>query len=150
LEGDAKHLLSDVLSSLGVWIGLVIIQLTGWTVMDSLIAFIVAALITRMGVSLLIRSARHLMDQSCADEENTIKGVLEKHQSSFVEFHDLKTRRQGSTVLADVHITVIDSLNVRTAHDIIDLIERDLNELAPHIALTVHIDPESELTKESS
>ncbi|MFW9920614.1 MAG: cation diffusion facilitator family transporter [Candidatus Thorarchaeota archaeon] len=145
LDGDAKHLLSDVISSLGVWIGLVIVQLTGWTIMDSLVAFVIAALIARMGIGLMIRSARHLMDQSCEVEERIIREVLETLKSSFIEFHDLKTRRQGNLVLADVHITVKDSLSVRNAHDIIDALEVQLREVSPHIIMTVHIDPESEL-----
>ncbi len=148
LEGDAKHLLSDVLSTFGVWIGLTVVQITGWTIMDSLIAFVIAALIARMGISLMIRSARHLMDQSCEEEEQIIRDILDELKTGIIEFHDLKTRRQGNVVLGEVHITVRDSLSVRAAHDIIDKVERELKEVAPHIVLTVHIDPESELGKE--
>jgi cation diffusion facilitator family transporter len=146
LEGDAKHLLSDVLSTIGVWIGLVIVQLTGWQIMDALLAFVVAALIARMGVGLIIRATSRLMDQSCVEEEELIISVLKKQNPTIIEFHDLKTRRQGNDVLAEIHLTVNDYMNVRMAHDIIDRFEKDLKMEAPNIILTVHIDPETELS----
>ncbi|MBN2228925.1 MAG: cation transporter [Candidatus Thorarchaeota archaeon] len=146
LEGDAKHLLSDVISTAGVWVGLIIVQLTGWQVMDALLAFLVATLIARMGVGLVIRSLRRLMDQSCEEEENTIKNVLGRYNDIIIEYHDLKTRRQGNYVLAEVHLTVEDSMSVRKAHDIIDLLEEDLRKESKFIELTVHIDPETELS----
>lgn len=150
LEGDAKHLLSDVISTVGIWIGLVIAQLTGWQIMDALLAFVVAILITRMGIGLILRSLQHLMDSSCTEEEETILSVLEEHKSSIIEFHDLKTRRQGNFVLAEIHLTVDDSMSVRMAHDIIDQIEEALNRVAAHIRITVHIDPATELQPSTS
>ncbi len=145
LEGDAKHLLSDVISTVGIWIGLVIVQVTGWQIMDALLAFVVAILIARMGIGLILRSLQRLMDESCVEEEEAILSVLEEHKSSYIEFHDLKTRRQGNVVLAEIHLTVQDTMSVRMAHDIIDQIEEDLKRDADHIKLTVHIDPETEL-----
>ncbi len=145
LEGDAKHLLSDVISTVGIWIGLVIVQVTGWQIMDALLAFVVAILIARMGIGLILRSLQRLMDESCVEEEEAILSVLEDHKSSIIEFHDLKTRRQGNVVLAEIHLTVQDTMSVRMAHDIIDQIEEDLKRDADHIKLTVHIDPETEL-----
>jgi cation diffusion facilitator family transporter len=68
LEGDAKHLFSDVISTVGVWIGLFVAQLTGWAFLDSVLAFVVAVLIIRMGVKLIMKSSDRLMDQSCTEE----------------------------------------------------------------------------------
>ncbi|MCK5389565.1 MAG: cation transporter [Candidatus Thorarchaeota archaeon] len=150
LEGDAKHLLSDVISTVGIWIGLVIIQVTGWQIMDALLAFVVAILIARMGIGLTLSSLHRLMDQSCVEEEAAILSVLEEHKSRYIEFHDLKTRRQGNVVLAEIHLTVQDSMSVRMSHDIIDQIEEVLKRDADHIRLTVHIDPETELQPSTS
>ncbi len=150
LEGDAKHLLSDVISTVGIWIGLVIAQLTGWQIMDALLAFVVAILITRMGIGLILRSLQRLMDSSCTEEEETILSVLEEHKSNYIEFHDLKTRRQGNSVLAEIHLTVDDSMSVRRAHDIINQIEEALKRDAGHIKLTVHLDPETALPPSTS
>jgi cation diffusion facilitator family transporter len=145
LEGDAKHLMSDVISSLGVWIGLVIVQFTGWLFIDTLLAIIVAAAITRMGVDLLKRSLGRLMDKSCPEEEEVIIDVLGNLGPRLIEYHDLKTRRQGDRVLAEVHLTVEDEMTVRAAHDIVDRFEANLHERARNIDLTVHLDPLTEL-----
>ncbi len=145
LEGDAKHLLSDVVSSAGVWIGLVIVQITGWLIVDALLAFVVAAVIIKMGLGILSKSLNRLMDKSCPEEEAIIRQVLDELGSSVIEYHDLRTRRQGTRVLAEVHLTVEDELSVRAAHDIVDRFEKELLERAPTISLTVHIDPLTEL-----
>jgi cation diffusion facilitator family transporter len=148
LEGDAKHLLSDVVSSAGVWIGLFIGQLTGWQYMDAILAIIVAVIITRMGGGILYQSLNRLMDKSCEAEEKTILEVLDSMKPRIIEHHDLRTRRQGSQILAEVHVTVDDNLSVRQAHDIVDELEQNLHEKAPQVAITVHVDPESELGSE--
>lgn len=150
LEGDAKHLLSDVISTVGVWIGLIILQITGWLFVDSLLAFVIAVLIVRMGLGIISKSLQRLMDQSSAEDEEIIRAILDRHKSSFIEFHDLKTRRHGNAIFAEVHLTVHDTLCVRLAHDIIDCIEEDLREKDVRIQLTVHIDPESELKPQVS
>ncbi|MHA1769251.1 MAG: cation diffusion facilitator family transporter [Candidatus Thorarchaeota archaeon] len=145
LEGDAKHLLSDVISSVGVWTGLIIAQVTGWLMMDAILALVVAVLITRMGGRILYASLGRLMDSSCVEEERIIKGVLDGLTPPIIEYHDLKTRRQGNNILAEVHLTVEDDLSVRKAHDIVDSFEQSVLAEAPHVILTVHVDPASEM-----
>ena len=141
LEGDAKHLLSDVISSAGVWVGLFVVQLTGWSSMDSVLAFAVAALIARMGIGLVIKSSHHLMDRSCKDEEKKMREILLRHRFHFIDFHDVKTRRHGNQVFADLHLSVDGSLRVKDAHDLTDHLEEELKEELPNISLTIHIEP---------
>ena len=141
LEGDAKHLFSDVISTVGVWIGLVVVQVTGLKFMDSLLAFVVAALIIRMGVKLVLKSSNRLMDQSCVEEEEKIMDVLNRHAFRFIDFHDLKTRRHGNQVFAELHLSVDGSLSVQEAHDLTDHLEDELKEEQPNIHLTIHVEP---------
>jgi cation diffusion facilitator family transporter len=141
LEGDAKHLFSDVISTVGVWIGLFVAQLTGWDFLDSLLAFVVAVLIVRMGVGLVLKSSNRLMDQSCIAEEKKIKEVLGRHSFQFIDFHDLKTRRHGNQVFAELHLSVDGSLSVKEAHDLTDQLEAELKEEQPNVKLTIHIEP---------
>ena len=141
LEGDAKHLLSDVISSAGVWVGLFVVQLTGWSSMDSILAFAVAALIARMGIGLVIKSSHHLMDRSCKEEEKKMREILLRHRFHFIDFHDVKTRRHGNQVFADLHLSVDGSLSVKDAHDLTDHLEEELKEELPNISLTIHIEP---------
>jgi len=141
LEGDAKHLFSDVMSTVGVWIGLIFAQLTGWSFLDSVLAFLVAVLVTRMGVGLVLKSSNRLMDQSCIAEEKKIKEILGRHSFQFIDFHDLKTRRHGNQVFAELHLSVDGSLSVKEAHDLTDQLEEELKEEQPNVNLTIHVEP---------
>jgi cation diffusion facilitator family transporter len=140
LEGDSKHLLSDVVSSAGVWIGLFVAQLTGWSYLDSVLAFIVAALIARMGAALVVKSSQNLMEQSCDEEEVKIKKVFIRHSSRFLDFHDLKTRRNGNLVLAELHLVVDSTISVKDAHHLTDHLEEDLQKELPNVNVTIHIE----------
>lgn len=141
LEGDAKHLLSDVISSAGVWVGLFVVQLTGWSFMDSVLAFAVAALIARMGIGLVLKSSHHLMDRSCKEGEDKIREVLSRHRFRFIDFHNVMTRRHGNQVFAELHLTVDGSLSIDEAHDLTDHLEEELKEELPNMNLTIHIEP---------
>jgi len=141
LEGDAKHLLSDVISSAGVWIGLFVVQLTGWNSVDSVLAFVVAALIARMGIGLILKSSHHLMDRSCKDEEEKMKEILARHRFRFIDFHNVKTRRHGNQIFAQLHLSVDGSLSVKEAHDLTDHLEEEIKEELPSMNLIIHIEP---------
>jgi cation diffusion facilitator family transporter len=141
LEGDAKHLLSDVVSTAGVWTGLIVAQLTGWSFLDSVLAFVVAVLVVRIGAGLVLKSSNRLMDQSCIAEEKKIKEILGRHSFKFIDFHDLKTRRHGNQVFAELHLSVDGSLSVKEAHDLTDQLEEELKEENPNINLTIHVEP---------
>jgi cation diffusion facilitator family transporter len=143
LEGDSKHLLSDVISTVGVWIGLVIIAITGYSAIDSLLAFIVALLILRMGGGLVFKSASRLMDNSCKIEEVKIREVLLKHQYAFIDFHEVKTRRNGNFVFCELHLSVDGSLTVEEAHNLTEHLENELKEEIPNVNLTIHMEPQT-------
>jgi len=141
LEGDSKHLLSDVISTAAVWIGLLIIGLTGWEPIDAILAFIVAAIVLKMGLSLVLKSGGHLMDKSCGPEEAKIREVLIRHSYRFIDFHDVKTRRNGNLIFAELHLSVDGSLSVNEAHELTDHLEEELKKELPNANLTIHVEP---------
>ncbi len=141
LEGDAKHLFSDVISTAGVWIGLIVAQLTGWNFLDSFLAFFVSALVVKVGIELVIKSSNRLMDESCVAEEEKIIEVLNRHAFNFIDFHNLKTRRHGNQVFAELHLSVDGSLSVQQAHDLTDHLTDELQLEQPNVKLTIHIEP---------
>ncbi len=141
LEGDARHLFSDVISTVGVWIGLFVAQLSGWYFLDSVLAFVVAVLVIKVGVELILKSSNRLMDQSCGNEEEKIIEVLGRHTYQFIDFHNLKTRRHGNQVFAELHLSVDGSLSVEDAHDLTDHLERELKTEQPNVKLTIHVEP---------
>jgi cation diffusion facilitator family transporter len=141
LEGDSKHLLSDVISSAGVWVGLFIVELTGWGTVDAILAFAVAVLVGRMGFGLVFKSCQHLMDDSCKEEEKKIREVLLRHKFRFIDFHDMKTRRNGTIVYAELHLSVDGSLSVNEAHELTDHLENELKGELPNANMTIHVEP---------
>ena len=146
LEGDAKHLFSDVISSAAVWIGLVIVEFTGWSPVDAILAFAVAALVGKMGFSLVFKSSQRLMDKSCKEEEDKIREVLLRHKFRFIDFHDMKTRRNGNMVFAELHLSVDGSLSVSEAHELTDHLEDELKGELPNANLTIHVEPKKPTT----
>ena len=141
LEGDSRHLMSDVISSVVVWIGLFLGQIFSLDFIDSLLAFIVAGFIIKMGFNLVLKSSRCLMDQSCVNEEKTISAILKRHEYRYIDFHDLKTRRSGNRVFAELHLSVNSSLTVKKAHDLTDHLEKEVKQQCPNLNLIIHVEP---------
>lgn len=141
LEGDAKHLLSDVITSVGVVAGLWVAQLTGWAILDPVIALLISALVLKMGVELIRGSSRGLMDDHVPEVEEEIMTLLQGHKSQFVDFHDVKTRRSGNQVFAELHLSVDPSMTVQEAHEFTDHLEEDIKNEMPDVSLTIHVEP---------
>lgn len=141
LEGDSKHLMADVVTTVGVCIGLFVVSLSSWEPLDAIVAFVVAALVTRMGLKLLFKAGGKLMDNSCKEEEAKIREVLLRHSYRFIDFHDMRTRRNGNLVFAELHLSVDGSLSVNDAHDLTDHLEDELKTELPNANLTIHVEP---------
>lgn len=141
LEGDSKHLLSDVFSSLAVNAGLLVAGFTGLKVLDPLLALMVAFLVGKMGVELIQKSGNQLMDGTADEEQKKIEGILLLHKPRFLDFHNVKTRRSGSRVYAELHLTVDPKLSVKEAHDLTKHLEEDLHEELPEVTITIHVEP---------
>jgi cation diffusion facilitator family transporter len=140
LEGDAKHLLSDVVSSLGVAVGLYVASITGWSLLDPILAILVSVLVFKMGLELFYKASQGLMDRS-APEEEKIREIMERHQSLFVDYHNVKTRRSGGRVYAELHLSIDGSATVQESHDFTDHLEEDLRNELPEVTITIHVEP---------
>jgi len=143
LEGDAKHLLSDVISSIGIVIGLLLAEMTGWYVLDPLLALFVAALLISMAYSVLAKTCRDLMDHSCPESEALIESVLNEH-GGFLQYHDLKTRRVGDIVYAEMHLCVLAETTMAEAHDLTERIEEAMRKKVPGMVVNIHLETEKE------
>jgi cation diffusion facilitator family transporter len=146
LEGDAKHLFSDVMSSVGVVIGLFIASVTGFYILDPLIALFVAVLLVKMGVDVFRKTSKDLMDENCVEEERSIIAVLEKTKG-YIEYHELKTRRSGHKVFMDVHLCLDGDMSVKEAHELTVKIEKELEIVVPGIVPSIHIEDQTECKK---
>lgn len=142
LESDAWHLRTDVYTSAGVMIGLVLIKLTGIAIFDPLFALGVAVVIMKAAYDLTLRSFSDLIDHSLPDEENQrIVGIICDHASTYAGFHGLKTRRSGPEIFIEFHLVMPGEISVLQSHDFADHLEADLMLEYPRANVTIHIEP---------
>jgi cation diffusion facilitator family transporter len=141
LEADAHHLATDVYTSMGVVAGLAVTGLTGWHVVDPLMAIGVAMLILKIGLGLTMKSLHHLMDaQLPTAEVSRIEGIL-NGETRIHSWHNLRTRKSGSTRHIDLHIVFRNDATLLEAHQVADELEKRIaQEMAPaHVV--IHVDP---------
>ena len=142
LEADAYHLTTDVYTSVGVFIGLVLIQITKNPIFDPVFAIIVALIILKASYDLTKRSVSGIMDVKLSDkEENIIKSIIAEHYSEYAEYHDLRTRISGAERFVDLHLVVPKNQHVADAHEFCDHLEKDIKEKIPNLSLLIHIEP---------
>lgn len=141
LEADARHLMTDVWTTAGVIVGVALASLTGWNVLDPLIAAAVALNILRQGWQLMQRSVDGLMDRALSDDEIArIEAVLESFEPRGCTFEQLRTRASGATRFAHVVLRVPGSWSVAQAHELADAVE-EAAERAAGVVLTTHVEP---------
>ncbi len=143
LEGDAKHLFSDVMSSVGVVIGLLIASITGLYILDPLIALVVSALLIKMGIDVFRKTCQDLMDARFEEEERIIITVLDRNYSRYLEYHELRTRRSGTKVFMEVHICMDGDVPLSEAHALCVKLEEELASAVPGIMATIHIEDQN-------
>lgn len=143
LEADAHHLMTDVWTSAGVLIGIGAVYATGWLILDPLIAIAVAINIVWTGFQLLRRSVDGLMDMSLPTDELTIIhdiiGRYVKEQG--IAYNSLKTRQAGSHKFISVHILVPANWTVQRGHDLLDLLEADIEKTLYGSHVLTHLEP---------
>lgn len=142
LEADAKHLLTDVWTSVGVIVGLIALAVTGWQWLDSLVALAVAGHIVITGVNLVRRSIDGLMDYNLpADELAHLERILIDHRKQFVAYHRLRARKSGSRRFIDLHLVVPGNQTVQQAHDLCEQLEAKIEAVLPNASVTIHVEP---------
>ena len=143
IEADAKHLMTDVWTSIGVVVGVGLVMLTGWLPLDSLLAMAVAANIVWSGVQLVSRSALGLLDTAIPSQEREkITQVLDRHRKQGVDFHSVRTRQAGPRRFISMHVLVPGDWTVQHGHDMLENIERDVRDSfdSPTTVFT-HLEP---------
>ena len=145
LTADGHHIMSDVVTSIGVLIGLVLAILTGYAILDPLLAILVAINILIQGSKVILHSLGGLMDKAVEPEEDeAIKKAIAENSAGLLNVHDLKTRRAGAAAFIDFHVVVPASMSVGAAHEICDRLEDAIRGVIPGATLAIHVEPESE------
>ncbi len=145
LEAMGAEIGTDMFAALGVFGGLVLVRLTGWRIIDPLVGLGVAGVIAFNGGRVLVRAIWGLTDaQLPRDEVNAIRGVLDAHADSFLEYHALRTRHVGGTHAVDLHLVVPHDMSVGQAHALSTHLEDEIAVALPHTEVTIHLEPEEE------
>ncbi len=142
LEADAYHLTTDVYTSIGVFIGLILIQVTKNPIFDPILAMVIALIILKASYDLTKRSVSGIMDVKLSDkEEEIIKSIISEHYSDYAEFHDLRSRMSGAERFVDLHLVVPRNQHVVDAHEFCDHLENDIKRWIPNLSILIHIEP---------
>ena len=143
LVADAKHLLTDVVTSAGVLVGVILTVLTGWSVLDSIVAAAVAVHILWWGWELMRQSIGGLMDEAVSNVMLAkIREAISKEAQGAIEAHDLRTRHAGRTTFIEFHLVVPGTMTVAELHGICDRVEAALKDDLPEAVITIHVEPE--------
>jgi len=142
LEADARHLMTDVWTSVGVIAGVAAVWLTGWERLDPLIALAVAANIVWSGYKLTQRSIHGLLDRALPPEQRrALDGALERYRARGIEFHALRTRQAGARSFVTLHVLVPAEWTVAQGHNLAHEVELDIRAALPDAAVLTHVEP---------
>jgi cation diffusion facilitator family transporter len=142
LKSDGRHLLTDVWTSAGIVGGLIAANLTGWQIIDPLVAILVAINILKEGLHILQETTAGLLDAALPRKEQlVIKKVLRRYQNTGVCYQRLKTRLAGSQRFVSVNILVPGDWSVEQGHYFCDVIEIAIANALPGTHTTTHLEP---------
>ena len=142
LEADARHLQTDVWTSVGVILGVGAVAITGWMRLDPIIALIIAANIIWSGVKLIGRSALGLIDTALPKaEQDIVLNELNQIQEEGVQIHALRTRQAGSRRFVSFHVLVPGSWTVQRGHHLLEELENGIRTKLPNTTVFTHIEP---------
>ncbi len=142
LTADAHHLLTDVWTSLGVIVAVILVGLTGWLWLDPIIGLLVALQIILTGLKLVRGAINSLLDVSLPSEEvSQVVGILEGYAPRGVGYHALRTRQAGAQRFVSFHLLVPGSWSVQQGHELLEEIERDIRRHLEPVNVLGHIEP---------
>ena len=142
LRADAHHLFTDVWTSGGVIVGIFLVQVTGWLVLDPIIALLVAVNIVWTGFRLLRESFFGLLDTALPIEEmETIRVILSKYERQGIQFHAMRSRIAGTRRFISFHVLVPGAWTVRQGHDLCEAIELSIIQALPKSSIITHLEP---------
>ena len=143
LVADAQHLWTDVVTSVGVFVGVGLVALTGWLLLDPALAALVALNVVWSGWKLIRESIGGLMDEAVpAEVLSLVKRTISASADPALEAHDVRTRRAGRATFIDFHLVVPGTMMVSESHAICDRLEDSLRKALPDAVVSIHVEPE--------
>jgi cation diffusion facilitator family transporter len=143
LVADGWHLLADVVTSFGLAIGVGLTVLTGYLVLDPILAAATGVYVLWSGTMMIASSVGGLMDAAPAsDVVRRVRELVAESAAGAIEAHDLRMRHAGRLTFLEFHLVVPGSMTVAESHAICDHIEDTLGGEMPHLVVTIHVEPE--------
>lgn len=143
LVADGRHIMTDVVTSAGVLVGLVLALATGWLWLDPVLAILVAVNIVREGWHVISESLNGLMDRAVdGEEEERIRAAIVANGGGAMEVHDIRTRTAGPLTFIEFHLVVDGTMSVEESHEICDRIEDGLRNEMPGARIVIHVEPD--------
>jgi cation diffusion facilitator family transporter len=144
LGADGRHLFGDVVSSIGIIIGVALAVTTGLLVLDPLLAAATGVYILWSGTSVIRSSVGGLMDEAPEPAVlDRVRELVATHAEGALEAHDLRMRQAGRLTFLQFHLVVPGTMSVADSHAICDRIEEALTAEMPHLVVTIHVEPEA-------
>jgi len=141
LEANARHLMTDVWTSVGVLVGVGLVAWTGWNWLDPVIGLVVAANIVHTGVGIVQRSVLGLMDTALSSADlATVRRVIDRYTSDGVQFHALRTRQAGARKFVSMHVLVPGNWTVHRGHELLEHIEAEIRDALPDTTVFTHLE----------
>jgi cation diffusion facilitator family transporter len=142
IEASANNISADVYSALAVIIGLIVVRLTGLSIVDTIMAIAVAGYVLKIGYDTIRKPFSKLIDaRVSASEEEIIKKCIMRHSHEVVGFHRLRTRQAGDQYYVDIHIVMRSEITLKHSHKICDQIEDEIRDGLPNSSITIHPEP---------
>jgi cation diffusion facilitator family transporter len=142
IEASARNISADVYSAAGVLLGLLAVRITGWVILDPIIAIIMALFVLKAGYEVVVRAFHELTDHTLPKEEQEIlNNCIKEHFTQLVSYHEVRSRRAGSERFVDLHLVMPRNVSVEDAHDMCDHLEEDIKTRLHNANVVIHVEP---------
>jgi cation diffusion facilitator family transporter len=148
LEGDAAHLQTDAMTSAGLLVGLMLVEVTGVIAFDSITALLIAVAIVVAGIRILSGSSRVLVDEAPPPEEldRIETAIAEAREPEVAGYHKLRARRSGVHRHIDLHVQFRSGTTLEHAHELAHRLRWAIEDAIPYSEVLIHVEPESSVT----
>jgi cation diffusion facilitator family transporter len=142
LEASARNINADIYSAVGVLVAMILIRITGFSILDSIVGICVALIILKSAFDILRKSFGELIDRRLPEEEEEIiHATIEEHTTQLAGYHKVRTRKAGSQRFVDLHLLLPKNMSLEDAHNMADHIEHDIEDRLKSISVTIHLEP---------
>jgi cation diffusion facilitator family transporter len=143
LQAIAHNIAADVYSASAVLVGLMLVRFTGLSIIDPILAMLVAVFIFKVAYDVVRNSFGGLVDTKLPEaEENAVRAAITEHfGGEVVDYHKLRTRKAGSQRYIDLHLVMPKHVSIEKAHQMCDHLEKDIRRRLVHTDVTIHVEP---------